>query len=243
MQLKKVLLFFSILVIGLSPQVVEAMHIMEGFLPIHWAIGWFLVTIPFLIYGMKNIKEILVKNPNKKVLLGLAAAFVFVLSALKIPSITGSCSHPTGTGLGTILFGPGVMSVIGSIVLLFQAILLAHGGLTTLGANIFSMAIAGPMVVFTVYTLGKKSKINRKWVIFMAASLGNLGTYVVTAFQLALAHPDVTSGFIGALSKFLTIFALTQIPLAIAEGILTVIVFNLLEEYKKEGGEIIEDIL
>ena len=111
MKSKKILLFLSILVIGLTPQVVQAMHIMEGFLPIQWAIGWFIVTIPFLIFGMKKIKDILVDNPNKKVLLGLAAAFVFVLSALKIPSITGSCSHPTGTGLGTILFGPGVMSV------------------------------------------------------------------------------------------------------------------------------------
>lgn len=90
MKLKKIIVFLCILIIGLSPKVVKAMHIMEGFLPIHWAIGWFLVTIPFLIFGMKKIKEILVENPNKKVLLGLAAAFVFVLSALKIPSITGS---------------------------------------------------------------------------------------------------------------------------------------------------------
>ena len=66
---------------------------------------------------------------------------MFVLSALKIPSLTGSCSHPTGVGLGAILFGPSVMSVLGTIILLFQSLLLAHGGLTTLGANAFSMAI------------------------------------------------------------------------------------------------------
>lgn len=52
----------------------------------------------------------------------------------------------TGTGLGAILFGPASVSVLGVIVLLFQALLLAHGGLTTLGANTFSMAIAGPVV-------------------------------------------------------------------------------------------------
>ena len=65
-------------------------------------------------------------------ILGLSGAFVFILSALKIPSVTGSSSHPTGVGLGSILFGPLAMSVVGSIVLLFQAVLLAHGGLTTL---------------------------------------------------------------------------------------------------------------
>ena len=62
---------------------------------------------------------------------------MFVISSLKIPSVTGSCSHMTGTGLGAILFGPTAAGVLGLIVLLFQAILLAHGGLTTLGANTF----------------------------------------------------------------------------------------------------------
>lgn len=61
------------------------------------------------------------------VLVAMAGAFVFVLSSLKIPSVTGSCSHMTGTGLGAVLFGPAATSVLGIIVLLFQAILLAHG--------------------------------------------------------------------------------------------------------------------
>lgn len=59
----------------------------------------------------------------------------FVLSALKISSVTGSCSHPTGTGLGTILFRPAITTVPATITLLFQALLPAHGGLTTLGPN------------------------------------------------------------------------------------------------------------
>ena len=88
-------------------------------------------------------------------LLGVAAAFTFVLSALKMPSVTGSCSHPTGTGLGAVLFGPAAMAPIGMVVLLFQAILLAHGGLTTLGANIFSMAIVGPFAAAAIYRLAK----------------------------------------------------------------------------------------
>ena len=51
----------------------------------------------------------------------------------------------TGTGLAAILFGPAYAAVLGLIVLVFRAVLLAHGGLTTLGANTFSMAIAGPL--------------------------------------------------------------------------------------------------
>ena len=121
------------------------MHIMEGFLPINHAIGWSVASLPFIAYGIRSIKKRIAANPEQRMLLGVAAAFSFVLSAMKLPSVTGSCSHPTGTGLGSLLFGPAAMAPIGAVVLLFQAILLAHGGLSTLGANVFSMAIAGPL--------------------------------------------------------------------------------------------------
>ena len=65
-----------------------------------------------------------------------------------MPSVTGSCSHPTGTGLGAVLFGPAAVSVLAAIVLVFQALLLAHGGITTLGANDFSMGIVGPFAAW-----------------------------------------------------------------------------------------------
>jgi len=113
------------------------MHIMEGFLPIEHALGWAVASVPFVAYGIGAIKKQIEANPEQRMLLGVAAAFTFVLSALKLPSVTGSCSHPTGTGLGAILFGPAAMAPIGLVVLLFQALLLAHGGLTTLGANLF----------------------------------------------------------------------------------------------------------
>ena len=77
----------------------------------------------------KASKEELTKQKYFLHLQELSSSFV---SSLKIPSVTGSCSHPTGTGLGAILFGPSIMSLLGIIVLLFQALLLAHGGLTTL---------------------------------------------------------------------------------------------------------------
>ncbi len=135
------------LVIGV-PKPAYAMHIMEGFLPVGWAAFWWAVSLPFIVLGFISLTRITKEKPQLKLLLGLAGAFAFVLSALKIPSVTGSCSHPTGTGLGAVLFGPLAMSVLGTLVLLFQALLLAHGGLTTLGANAFSMAIAGHLRLF-----------------------------------------------------------------------------------------------
>ena len=122
-------------------------------------------------------------------------------------------------------------------MLLFQAILLAHGGITTLGANAFSMAIVGPIVSFFAFKL-LRSKINKSWAVFIAATLGDLLTYTVTSLQLALAFPDATGGIVSSAVKFLGVFFFTQIPIAVAEGILTTILYNLIVQ--NEGEEVTE---
>ena len=127
------------------------MHIMEGFLPWQWCLFWYLLAAPVVAYGIKQIKEITDENPESKPLLAVSGAFIFVLSSLKLPSVTGSSSHPTGNGLSAVLFGPAVTCVLAAIVLVFQALLLAHGGITTLGANIFSMGIIGPLAAWLMY--------------------------------------------------------------------------------------------
>jgi cobalt/nickel transport system permease protein len=213
-----------------------AMHIGEGFLPVQWAVFWWVMAIPFFILGLRSLTRITTQNPELKLLLALAGAFTFVLSALKIPSVTGSCSHPTGTGLGAVLFGPSVMTVLGGLVLVFQALLLAHGGLTTLGANMFSMAIVGPFVAYGIYHLVLPCG-NQKVAIFLASSLEDLLTYVMTSIQLALAFPAASGGFLASFIKFAGIFAVTQIPLAISEGLLTVLVWNWLQTYNQADLE------
>lgn len=213
-----------------EPQTGHAMHIMEGYLPLSWALFWWAVFLPFFFLGVRSINRIVKEHPQMKLLLGVSGAFAFVLSALKIPSVTGSSSHPTGTGLGAIMFGPLAMSVLGSMVLLFQALLLAHGGLTTLGANAVSMAVVGPMVAYGVYRLIVKSG-KQRLAVFAAAALADLATYVVTSIQLALAFPAASGGVLASFAKFAGIFAITQVPLAISEGLLTVLVWNWLQAY------------
>jgi cobalt/nickel transport system permease protein len=204
---------------------------MEGFLPHPWWEIWFAIAIPIVVYGIYRLIKITKNVPESKPLLALMGAFIFVLSALKIPSVTGSCSHPTGTGLSAVIMGPAITSVLSMIVLTFQALLLAHGGLTTLGANLFSMGIAGPALAFAIWKICQKANVKPAIGIFLAAALGDLFTYVVTSFQLALAFPT-SLGVFDAFLKFGTIFAVTQIPLAIAEGILAVILFDFLAKYK-----------
>ena len=227
--------FLTLLIslLTLTPRPVSAMHIMEGFLPPLWCLFWAVACIPFLVAGYFSIKKTIEANPRLKLLLAMAGAFAFVLSAMKLPSVTGSSSHPTGVGFGAIIFGPMAMSVMGVIVLLFQALLLAHGGLTTLGANAFSMAVAGPIAAYGIYMLVRKLK-GPQWLgVFLGATAADILTYIVTATQLALAFPAETGGILASWLKFMGIFAITQIPLAISEGILTVIMFNAIAAYGK----------
>jgi len=206
---------------------------MEGFLPLIWVIFWYAASAPFIVYGVWRLKKVVNEHPESKPMLAVAGAFAFVLSSLKIPSVTGSCSHPTGTGFGAIVFGPAVTSVMSAIVLLYQALLLAHGGITTLGANVFSMGIAGPFVAYLAYkTLRRIAGFNIA--VFAAATLGDLATYVTTSIQLALAFPAPVGGVLKSLIGFSGIFAVTQVPLAIIEGLVTMLLFKYLLELKPD---------
>lgn len=201
------------------------MHIMEGFLPHPWWEIWFALSLPFVAYGVYRMDGLVRERRETLPLLAVAGAFVFVLSSLKLPSVTGSCSHPTGAGMGSILFGPSVTSVLAAIVLIYQALFLAHGGLTTLGANIFSMGIAGPAVGFLVWRIALRAGLNLYAAVFLAASLADLLTYLITSLQLALAFP-AASGTLASFQAFAAVFAITQVPLALLEGVVTALMFK-----------------
>ncbi len=192
------------------------MHIMEGFLDPIWCAVWFIIAIPFVVLGAKKIVELVREHPEQKMTVALSGAFIFLLSSLKIPSVTGSSSHPTGTGFAVVLYGVCVTSFLATIVLIFQALLLAHGGLTTLGANIVSMGIIGPMFGLLFWRLLIKAGVSIPLGLGIAALFADLMTYVVTAIQMTLNHGQSVSAFV----DFMTNYAATQVPLAIIEAIL-----------------------
>jgi cobalt/nickel transport system permease protein len=176
---------------------------------------------PFFIVGVIKLRKILREHPEQKMTVALSGAFIFLLSSLKLPSVTGSCSHPTGTGIAVVFYGVGVCAVLSTIVLVFQALLLAHGGFTTLGANCVSMGIIGPLCGLLLWRVCRKAGASAFVSMFFAAFLADLMTYVVTAIQMSLNVLTAGDGqFMDALVEFMSVYAVTQIPLAIVEGIL-----------------------
>jgi cobalamin biosynthesis protein CbiM/cobalt ECF transporter T component CbiQ len=211
------------------------MHITEGFLPISHCIAWGAASLPPTVVAVRAISKNLDRKRENRVLLAASAAFLFTLSSLRMPSITGSSSHPAGTSVGTYLFGAGAMPALALITLVFQALLLAHGGLTTLGANLFSLGIAGPWAMWLLLRFMLKTGWGRDRSIFVSTVVGDLATYVTTAVQLALAYPSAHGGFLASFAKFIGIFLITQIPIALAEGVLTVALLRALPEREIRG--------
>ncbi|MDH5696279.1 MAG: energy-coupling factor ABC transporter permease, partial [Dehalococcoidia bacterium] len=134
----------------LYPTPAYAMHIAEGILPANWAAIWYVIAIIFLVIGIIIIRRKTREVRGLMPLLGISGAAIFLISVFPVPvPVTGSCSHPCGTPLGAILVGPFISTVLGALALLIQALFLAHGGISTWGANIVSMALVGSFVGFS----------------------------------------------------------------------------------------------
>lgn len=198
-----------------------AMHISEGILPMKWAALWYLVSLPFLVKGIADIKRMAGKNPSLKPFLGLMGAVIFVISCMPVPVPTaGTCSHPAGTGMSAVLIGPVLSIFVTSIALLIQALFLAHGGITTWGADIASMGIAGSFAAYFAFKLLRKIRAPLFLCGFAAGLLADWATYLATSFELASAlhgAKPLSSLFMAILIAFIP----TQLPLGILEGFLT----------------------
>jgi cobalt/nickel transport system permease protein len=209
----------------------HAMHISEGILPFHWAAFWFLLAVPFVAYGLYRLRKLSAVDLSFKPLVGLMAAVVFIISCMPIPVPTaGSCSHPCGTAISGILVGPAISILVAAVALLIQALFLAHGGLSTWGANVISMGVMGSIAGFLTFKALRSMKINLAISGFAAGLLADWATYFTTSIELASGIKG-GSPFIPLFLKILIAFIPTQLPLGILEGAMTAGMIVLL--YKK----------
>ena len=203
------------------------MHISDGILEPKWIFFWYAISVLFISIGLRIINKRIKVDPVYLPRLSLMGAVVFVISVWHIPvPVTGSSSHPVGTPMASIIIGPFATVVISAIALFFQAFA-AHGGLTTIGANTFSMGIAGTFGGYFVYRLLKN--ISPLWFSAgMAGFAGSILTYLTTALQLALS---LNTGYVVHYWKLYSFgFIPTQLPLAFAEFAFTAYIIKYISE-------------
>lgn len=220
----------------LAPQTpAHAMHISEGILPFKWAGLWFMVALPFFIFGLRDLRRrSSTESPHFKALVGLVGSAVFIISCMPIPvPFAGTCSHPCGTGLAAILVGPTITVVITSIALILQALFMAHGGLTTLGADTVSMGVAGAFVGYGFFRLSLRLGAPVLVAAFMAGITSDWATYTVTSIELSLALHNAGE-WLAMFTAILVAFLPSQIPLGVLEGIISGVAYKFITQRRPD---------
>lgn len=202
------------------PRPASAMHLADGILPLGWAALWSVVAAAGVAVGLVRLRRRVDDDRRIRPLVALVAALVFVLSCMPIPvPVVGTCSHPCGTGIAALLVGPWLTILVTVAALLLQALFLAHGGFTTLGADVVSMGIAGAFVGWAAFHALRRAGAPLGVAAFAVGLLSDWATYAVTSIELATALHGARPLGVTAVTIFAA-FLPTQIPLGILEGIL-----------------------
>jgi cobalt/nickel transport system permease protein len=127
------------------------MHIPDGYLSPATCGVMYAGSAPFWHVALRRLKQRL--TTRLVPLLSVFAAFSFLVMMINLPLPGGTTGHATGVALASIALGPWVSILAISIALLIQALFFGDGGITTLGANCFNMAIVGSLVAYAVYRL------------------------------------------------------------------------------------------
>jgi len=203
------------------PGSVRAMHLSDGVLPAASCVGWSGLALVFVGWAFRRFDEAQLRDPQLRPLVAMIGAAVFAISCMPVPvPFIGTCSHPCGTGLAAIFVGPLLTILLTAVALILQALFLAHGGITTLGADIVSMGVAGGLAGYWVFHGLRRVGIGLFAAAFVAGVLSDWATYATTALEISVGLHGSTS--IGALfGRVVLAFAPTQLPLGLLEGVLT----------------------
>ena len=93
------------------------------------------------------------RNLNARMvpLISVFAAFSFVVMLFNLPLPGGTTGHALGVTIAAIVLGPSGAILATSLAIAIQALFFGDGGVTTLGANCFNMAVVGSLVAYATY--------------------------------------------------------------------------------------------
>jgi cobalt/nickel transport system permease protein len=144
------------------------MHIPDGFLSLTICILMYTISAGFLIWSWRKVKNEYSSSTTS--LLAVSSAFIFAAQMINFPILYGTSGHLVGGTFLAVLFGPYAAILSMTIVLMMQALIFADGGISTLGANIFNMAIIGGLSFFLVKSLTGESKSNGRFFLSVFAA-------------------------------------------------------------------------
>lgn len=193
------------------------MHIPDGFLTLPALISTNIASAAILYPSIKKLnKELSMKRIP---IMGISAAFVFTSQMLSFPIFGGTSVHISGAVLIAALLGPLSGMIITSSAIILQSLLFQHGGILTLGANIFNIAIVQSMLGYLIFKIfpAKKKII----AVAVAAFFTKIIASAFCAFELIVSNViPLKSGLVGMLSSHSFV--------GIIEGVILASVFSVI---------------
>lgn len=168
------------------------MHIPDGYLsPATCALFYGAMVPAWYLASKKTEKALKVKG---LALVALGAAFTFVIQMFNFPIPGGSSGHMVGGAVLGIVLGPWAAFMAMSLTLALQAFLFGDGGLLSLGANCFNMALLMSFSSYFVYqaiAFGSPGATRRflaaAFAAYVAVNLAALATGVELGLQPLIA--------------------------------------------------------
>jgi len=164
------------------------MHIPDGYLSPSTSAALYGGTIAAWYISFKRLKRVLLTRVVP--LISVFAAFAFVVMMFNLPLPGGTTGHAIGVTIAAIVLGPAGAVISISLALALQALLFGDGGITTLGANCFNMAIIGSLVAYVSYrALAAQARIDSRRRVIAAGVAGYLAANaaaLAAAFELGI---------------------------------------------------------
>ncbi len=190
------------------------MHIPDGFMDLWICAVMYIISAVVIVYSARKLKGKL-EGPQVP-LIGMVAAGIFAAQMLNWPIPGGTSAHFVGGAIAGILLGPyaGCLSMVS--VLTIQCLVFGDGGITALGANIFSMAIVDVFVGYWIFTALRQRNLDVS--LFLAGWigiwLGATATGVVLGVSSVFAYGFVTT---------VSVMGIWHGALGIIEGIISML--------------------
>jgi cobalt/nickel transport system permease protein len=192
-----------------------SVHLAEGLLPAPLAAATTALALPLLAWSLRDPWR---AEPSFRARQGLATALCFGCTLLPLPVPgTGLTSHLCAVPALALLLGPRAVVAPVAAVLLVEALLFAHGGLTTWGANLLTLGVIGPVATLAAHRIPWPRSPSPGLRTALACAVGDLAVYASAALLLGASSPSP----LRAVASVALLLAPVQLPLALLEGVVS----------------------
>jgi cobalt/nickel transport system permease protein len=190
------------------------MHIKDGSVDPAIAIIMFAAAIILLVISWKKVKA--QYTQSFAAVLAISSAFVFAAQMIDFPVALGTSGHLVGGTFLAMLLGPFAAMISMTIVVIMQGFFFADGGISTLGANIFNMAITCSLGFLLIKLLTRSAKGTGEFAsrVFIASwisvMVGALAAALEVGFSSVASSAGGVWGIVPALLGFYAVAGLVE---------------------------------